>query len=178
MVRRLFATLALARLRLLRSAFAQRPLPTTPSRLIFDTDICGDCDDVLALGMIHALQTRGDCKLLAVTVSADHPAGRGLRGCPEPLLRSARRSRWRGSRRREGQDRLSRDGRPEGRRQAPIPARHHDPRRRARGRLACCARRWRLQPDGSVVIVQVGFSTNLIRLLDSKAGRPLAAAGH
>src|SRR5579885_1120954 len=43
-----------------------------PVRLIFDTDICGDCDDVLALGMIHALQSRGHCRLLAVTISADH----------------------------------------------------------------------------------------------------------
>ena len=40
--------------------------------LIYDTDICGDCDDVLALGMIHALQLRGACKLLAVTVSVDN----------------------------------------------------------------------------------------------------------
>ena len=40
--------------------------------LIFDTDICGDCDDVLALGMIHALQSRGACRLLAVTVSVDN----------------------------------------------------------------------------------------------------------
>src|SRR5580693_3684634 len=43
-----------------------------PVRLIFDTDICGDCDDVLALGMIHSLQSRGLCKLLAVTISVDH----------------------------------------------------------------------------------------------------------
>ena len=44
-----------------------RPVP-----LIFDTDICGDCDDVLALGMIHALQSRGHCRLLAVTISVDN----------------------------------------------------------------------------------------------------------
>src|SRR4051794_38763556 len=43
-----------------------------PVRLILDTDICGDCDDVLALAMIHSLQARGACRLLAVTVSADH----------------------------------------------------------------------------------------------------------
>ena len=43
-----------------------------PVPLIFDTDICGDCDDVLALGMIHALQSRGLCTLLAVTISVDH----------------------------------------------------------------------------------------------------------
>ena len=40
--------------------------------LIYDTDICGDCDDVLALGMIHAFQARGACRLLAVTVSVDN----------------------------------------------------------------------------------------------------------
>src|SRR6516165_125290 len=43
-----------------------------PVGLIFDTDICGDCDDVLALGMIHALESRGACRLLAVTVSVDN----------------------------------------------------------------------------------------------------------
>ena len=52
------------------------PAPETPAaepvRLIFDTDICGDCDDVLALGMIHALESRGLCRLLAVTISVDH----------------------------------------------------------------------------------------------------------
>ncbi|WP_299460573.1 nucleoside hydrolase [uncultured Gimesia sp.] len=46
----------------------QRPVP-----LIFDTDIGNDVDDVLALGMIHALEARGDCKLLAVTITKDNP---------------------------------------------------------------------------------------------------------
>ena len=69
-----------------------------PVRLIFDTDICGDCDDVLALGMIHALQTRGHCRLLAVTISVDNeqaePAVRLLAGEGRALLsysESARR---------------------------------------------------------------------------------------
>src|SRR5580704_3562248 len=54
-------------------AIAAVPAPAAePVRLIFDTDICGDCDDVLALGMIHALQSRGLCRLLAVTISVDH----------------------------------------------------------------------------------------------------------
>src|SRR3954463_6982017 len=43
-----------------------------PVRLIFDTDIGNDVDDVLALGMIHALQSRKVCDLLAVTVTKDH----------------------------------------------------------------------------------------------------------
>ena len=43
-----------------------------PVPLVLDADICGDCDDVLALGMIHALESRGLCRLLAVTISVDH----------------------------------------------------------------------------------------------------------
>ena len=43
-----------------------------PVRLIFDTDIGNDVDDVLALGVIHALQSRGQCELLAVTITKDH----------------------------------------------------------------------------------------------------------
>src|SRR3954471_4503696 len=43
-----------------------------PVRLIFDTDIGNDVDDVLALGIIHALQSRGACELIAVTVTKDH----------------------------------------------------------------------------------------------------------
>jgi hypothetical protein len=40
-----------------------------PVRIIFDTDIGNDVDDVLALSMLHALQTRGECELLAVTIT-------------------------------------------------------------------------------------------------------------
>ena len=43
-----------------------------PVPMIFDTDIGNDCDDVLALGVIHALQSRGECELLAVTITKDH----------------------------------------------------------------------------------------------------------
>jgi len=49
------------------AAAAERP------RIIFDTDITGDCDDVLALAMCHTLADRGACDLLAVTVSKDNP---------------------------------------------------------------------------------------------------------
>lgn len=40
-----------------------------PVKIIFDTDIGGDVDDVLALAVLHALQTRGDCELLGVTIT-------------------------------------------------------------------------------------------------------------
>ncbi|MCC9601346.1 nucleoside hydrolase [Stieleria sp. JC731] len=41
----------------------------TPVPVVFDTDITGDCDDVLALAMLHALEDRGECELKAVTIS-------------------------------------------------------------------------------------------------------------
>jgi len=42
-------------------------------RIIFDTDITGDVDDVLALAMCHTLADRGACELLAVTISKQNP---------------------------------------------------------------------------------------------------------
>lgn len=45
------------------------PAAAEPVKLIFDTDITGDVDDVLALATIHSLADRGECELLAVTVS-------------------------------------------------------------------------------------------------------------
>ncbi|MGE0610267.1 MAG: nucleoside hydrolase, partial [Pirellulales bacterium] len=36
--------------------------PREPVRLIFDTDMGNDIDDALALGVIHALQSRGECQ--------------------------------------------------------------------------------------------------------------------
>src|SRR5919198_952000 len=44
----------------------------TPVPLIFDTDMGNDVDDALALAVIHALESRGEAKLLAVTVSKDN----------------------------------------------------------------------------------------------------------
>ncbi len=41
----------------------------SPVQVIFDTDISGDVDDVLALAMLHALADRGECEIRAVTVS-------------------------------------------------------------------------------------------------------------
>jgi purine nucleosidase len=147
-------------------ATAAEPL-REPVSLIFDTDICGDCDDVLALGMIHALQSRGACKLLAVTISADHDLaapfvdavntfyGRG--DIPIGVVGNGgvvEKSRYLslvdekdGDRYRYPHDLLS--GR-------------SSPSATAVLRQALAA-----QPDRSVVIAQVGFSTNLARLLDS-----------
>ena len=44
-----------------------------PVALIFDTDMGNDVDDAMALAVIHALADRGQCELLAVTVTKDNP---------------------------------------------------------------------------------------------------------
>jgi inosine-uridine nucleoside N-ribohydrolase len=41
--------------------------------VIFDTDIAGDVDDVLALAMLHTLADRHELRIAAVTVSKSHP---------------------------------------------------------------------------------------------------------
>lgn len=46
----------------------------TSPRIVFDTDMAGDVDDVLALAMLHALADRGECTIEAVTVSKTHPS--------------------------------------------------------------------------------------------------------
>ena len=44
-----------------------------PVRIILDTDMGNDIDDALALAMLHALQSRGECELVGVVVSKDNP---------------------------------------------------------------------------------------------------------
>lgn len=50
-------------------AAARGPAGVEPVKVIFDTDIGNDVDDVLALAVLHALQTRGECEILAVTIT-------------------------------------------------------------------------------------------------------------
>jgi purine nucleosidase len=159
-------TVILAALTLM-TAGAPQAATAEPVPLIFDTDICGDCDDVLALGMIHALESRGLCRLLAVTISVDHelaapfvdavntfydrgdvPIGVvGKGGVIEKseflsLVKEADNGRFR------------------------YP---HDVVRNQAVKEATALLRATLaaQPDHTVVIAQVGFFTNLARLLDS-----------
>ncbi|HEY6991450.1 MAG TPA: hypothetical protein VH369_23845, partial [Bryobacteraceae bacterium] len=46
---------------------AQKPV-------IFDTDMGNDVDDALALGVLHALSNRGECRLIGVTLTNANPA--------------------------------------------------------------------------------------------------------
>lgn len=46
-----------------------------PEKIIFDTDICLDVDDVGALALLHALEDNGESELLAVVFNEVHPSG-------------------------------------------------------------------------------------------------------
>ena len=140
-----------------------------PVRIIFDTDKGNDVDDALALAMLHAFESRAEAKLLGVTVTKDyqwsapyvdlvnHFYGRGW--IPVGVVKYGKT--------------------PEESRMIRVPAERRRPdgrllypRRIIDGREAPDAvtllrRILAVQPDGSVVFVQVGFSTNLARLLDS-----------
>jgi len=139
--------------------------------VIFDTDMGNDIDDALALAMLHAFESRGEARLLAVTLTKDNPYaavyvdlvnhfyGRGT--IPVGAVRNGKT--------------------PEDSAMIRVPAERKRPdgallypRRLASGNDAPEAtgllrQVLASQSDNSVVIVQVGFSTNLARLLDSGA---------
>jgi hypothetical protein len=147
---------------------AEAPPPKAPPvKIIFDTDVGNDVDDVLALSVLHALQSRGDCELLAVTITKpDELAGpfvdavntfysrpgipigythAGLKNEPSKFLPLA-----------EVKD----DGKPR------YP---HQLKRSSDAAAATHLLREILsrQPDHSVVLVQVGYFSNFAALLDT-----------
>ena len=154
-----------------------------PVRLIFDTDIGNDVDDVLALGMIHSLQSRGACRLLGVTITKDSD----LAG---PFVDAINTFYHRG----DTPIGVVRPGMtPEPGKFLPMAAEKvngafrypHDliSNKDAVEAVSLLRKLLAAEPDGSVTIAQVGFSTNLARLLDSKpdefsklAGRDLIQA--
>lgn len=138
-----------------------------PAPVIYDTDMGNDIDDALALAMLHALDARGEIRLLAVTVTKDNPwaaryvsavnrfYGRG--DIPVGMVRG-------GVTKDEGKyvRRVVEGGR------WPHDTEFPDAAELLRRVLSA-------EADGGVVVIQVGFSTNLARLLDAPGGRELAA---
>jgi len=132
--------------------------------IIFDTDMGNDVDDALALAMIHALESRGEAKLLAVTITkanryaatfvdiVDTFYGRG--DIPIGMVRDGKTPED-SAMIRVPSERRKTDGSFVYARRGGAPADAVTVLRRA---LAG-------ERDGSVVIVQVGFSSNLAALL-------------
>jgi inosine-uridine nucleoside N-ribohydrolase len=151
-------------------------LAAGPPSVIFDTDMGNDVDDAIALSLLHALETRGECKLVAVTITKDNRWAApfvsllntfyGRPDIPIGIVKGGKTPEDGNFNRQVSSNyprRLSES--------AEVP----DATIVLRRALAAA-------PDAGVVIVQVGFSTNLARLLDSRAdsvsplsGRDLAA---
>jgi inosine-uridine nucleoside N-ribohydrolase len=135
-----------------------------PLHVIFDTDMGNDVDDALALAMLHALASRGEVKLLAVTVSKDNPwaaeyvrlvdeyYGRG--SIPVGIVRDGK----------EKQDGLY------VRQVCELHGRHLD-KAAVQDAVELLRKTLAGESDGAVTLIQVGFSTNLARLLDSAPDR-------
>ncbi|MEM1443261.1 MAG: nucleoside hydrolase [Verrucomicrobiota bacterium] len=145
-------------------------LQAEPLKMIFDTDMGNDIDDAMALVMIHQLAKRGAVELLAVTSTKDHESSAAYidalntyYGFPDIPIG------------------VVRDGAtPEEGRYNAIAAKTDDdgnplyPHDLASGRdapeaVSLLRKTLAAQEDNSVALVQVGFFTNLARLLDSPA---------
>ncbi len=148
-------------------AIEEIPEPQQAVPLIYDTDMGNDVDDGYALGVIHALQSRGECELLAVTVTKDHDLagpfvdllntfyGRGA--VPIGVVRKGaepKQGKFLGlaAEKKDGVFRFPHD----------LVSGKDAPEATALLREVLAG-----QADHSVVIAQVGFSTNMARLLDT-----------
>jgi len=141
-----------------------------PITVIFDTDMGNDVDDALALALLHSLESRGECRIAAVTITKDNPWAAayvdivntfyGRAYIPIGMVKNSGITPEASPMIQAPAERKEADGRPV------------YPRRIASGSeapdaVAVLKRILAAEPDGSVVIVQVGFSTNLARLLRS-----------
>ena len=54
---------------------AQDAKKTLPKKIIFETDMCYDVDDVGALAVLHALADNGEVEILAISFNEVHPNG-------------------------------------------------------------------------------------------------------
>ncbi len=142
---------------LLPLLFAFTLAAAQPVSIIFDTDMGNDVDDVLALAVLHSLETRGEVRLLAVTITKDNRYAApfvalfnelyGRPGIPIGVVK----------------DGATKD---DGKYLRPVLESFGPPsNRQYPDAVELLRKTLAAQPDGSVVIVQVGFSTNLARLL-------------
>ena len=63
---------------LLAACLSACTLAAAPVRVIFDTDMCGDYDDVGALAVLNALADAGECEILAVLSSSRRSPALGM----------------------------------------------------------------------------------------------------
>ncbi|NOY43111.1 MAG: nucleoside hydrolase [Planctomycetes bacterium] len=142
--------------------------PRQPVPIIFDTDLGNDVDDVLALGMIHALESRGDCRLLAVTITKDNLLAGKFTDCVNTFYGRgdvAIGITKSGVTPADGKFTVLANQRDNNQLRYP----HDFDPATADNAVTVLRRALASAEDTSVVIAQVGFSTNLANLLDSPA---------
>ncbi|NLW87996.1 MAG: nucleoside hydrolase [Planctomycetes bacterium] len=131
------------------------------ARIILDTDIGNDVDDVLAMSMLHALQSNGECELLGVCVSKGSIWGPRLAGVINRFYQRADVPvAWVGP------------GGPTpdaGRFARQVCLMHPglDEKREFQQGVDLLRRTLAAQGDMSVTVVSIGFMTNLAALLES-----------
>lgn len=147
-------------------------LSAAPELIIFDTDITGDVDDVLALAMLHTLADRGKCELLGVTISKQNSnaasfvdAVNTFYGRPDIPIGISKTAPYRESKflklaetKDDGKLRYPRDI---GISKEPVNA------------VDLLRDILKKSPDKSVSIIQVGLATNLADLLQTDDGPAL-----
>jgi purine nucleosidase len=157
-----------------------------PTNVIFDTDIYSDIDDMLALGMLNTLQDRGEIRVLAVTVGTEAQwtapyidlvdTFYGHDSVPVGMVSHGISADTFTRKPFDGPQPYSPNGinytqyiaqltNPDG--TLVYPHKLVDGRK-AEEAVHLLRRVLAAQPDNSVVVISVGYPTNLARLLDSK----------
>jgi len=137
--------------------------------VIFDTDMGNDVDDALALAMLHSLTSRGECRLLGVTLTNANASA-------VPYVRLVNAFYGRGELPVGTAITAIDGGDKDGYLSATLKAAPESLAAAARATVAAepavsLLRRLLADSSEKVTIVQVGFSTNLAALLDSKPDR-------
>jgi inosine-uridine nucleoside N-ribohydrolase len=156
-----------------------------PANVVFDTDMWSDIDDMMALAMLHTLQDRHEINLVAVTITTNDPwcasyvdlvdTFYGHPDIPIGVVHDGitsditlQKLKALGSTAvlqsipyvRAVSERRNSDG------TSIYPHRLVDGSKAAEA-VTLLRKTLAAQPDNSVVVIQVGFSSNLARLLDS-----------
>jgi hypothetical protein len=150
----------LSALLLTTSLLAEKP------KILFDTDITGDVDDVLALAMCHSLADRGACEFLGVTISKNNPLTASFVDAQNTFHH-----------RPDLPIGVTKDEKAQHRESkylslADSPHYPHDLKRNEDAKDAVVLLREILaaQPDHSVTLISVGIASNLANLLKSGGG--------
>jgi inosine-uridine nucleoside N-ribohydrolase len=162
-----------------------------PINVIFDTDMWSDIDDALALAMIHALHDRHELNLVAVTISTDEKWCASYVDLVDTFYGHSRisvgivhdgmdteafRKRYPAMTwpvtdyTRLVAQQKNKDG-------SLVYPHSLTDGTKAPEAVSLLRKTLAAQPDGSVVMIQVGYSTNLARLLDTEADGASALSG-